>query len=359
MIMESVIVCDPNMDKTDIKGHKVIVDENEYLFRLLEIPLDDYEIKLDDHSVLVKINAFSCNYRDKGILNHFLETCKTYSSKDSYLYSFFGSEFVGEVIEIGKCVKSLQVGDRVIPDNSYPLKVDKKFGGVVTNLASRRIQIFHDSCLVKVPDSMSNVEAAAFSLTASTAHSIVSKSNLKIGDKVLVTSLFSNTSLGCLELLKNIHGIEIYALTTHSKEALSLSEDFRIRHIFKPDDFSDVKSKMNISFNVIIDPYSDIHINYLLPYLDYYSRYISCGVSSSRNYDPNFYKFLYNMVITNSSFIGNCLGQPNNLKAVINEYNHGRYNIYVDSVYSGEQISDFLNKSFNKRHFGKVVYSYE
>ncbi|EXY43615.1 hypothetical protein M118_4921, partial [Bacteroides fragilis str. 3783N1-2] len=41
---------------------------------------------------------------------------------------------------------------------------------------------------------MSDIEAAAFSLTASTAHSMVSKSKLKEGDKVLVTSLFSNTS---------------------------------------------------------------------------------------------------------------------------------------------------------------------
>lgn len=93
--MESVIVCDPNMDKTDIKGHKVIVDENEYLFRLLDIPLDDYEINFNDHSVLVKINVFSCNYRDKGILHHFLETCKTHGSEDSYLYLFFWIRICG------------------------------------------------------------------------------------------------------------------------------------------------------------------------------------------------------------------------------------------------------------------------
>ena len=51
---------------------------------------------------------------------------------------------------------------------------------------------------------MSDVEAAAFSLSALTANSIIKKANLKKGYKILVTSLFSNTSLSCLEILKGI-----------------------------------------------------------------------------------------------------------------------------------------------------------
>ncbi|MFK2249817.1 hypothetical protein ACIXLV_18100 [Bacteroides fragilis] len=188
---------------------------------------------------------------------------------------------------------------------------------------------------------------------------MVSKSKLKEGDKVLVTSLFSNTSLGCLELLKNISGIKIYGLTTGYKEAQSLSEKFKIQKIFTPDDFYTATNKMNINFNVIIDPFPDIHINYLHSYLNYSSRYISCGMSSHQNEKIDFHKILYSLIVSNSQFIGNCLGLPYDLKAVINEYSHERYKVYVDSVYTGRQISDFINKSFNERHFGKVVYSYE
>ena len=146
-----------------------------------------------------------------------------------------------EKIHFNEPTYEFKIGDRVMSDNSYPFKVDGKIGGIVSNYASKRIQIFHESCLIKVPDSMSDIEAAAFSLTASTAHSMVSKSKLKEGDKVLVTSLFSNTSLGCLELLKNISGIKIYGLTTGYKEAQSLSEKFKIQKIFTPDDFYTAK----------------------------------------------------------------------------------------------------------------------
>ena len=357
--MKNIIVCDSNINKKDIEGYKVVIDGYEYLFALLDIPVNKYTDKISDQSVVVRVSAFSCNYRAKGILYNFLKKCKDYNLKESYYYSFLGSEFVGKVIKIGRNVRSFKIGDRVMSDNSYPFKVDGKIGGIVSNYASKRIQIFHESCLIKVPDSMSDIEAAAFSLTASTAHSMVSKSKLKEGDKVLVTSLFSNTSLGCLELLKNISGIKIYGLTTGYKEAQSLSEKFKIQKIFTPDDFYTATNKMNINFNVIIDPFPDIHINYLHSYLNYSSRYISCGMSSHQNEKIDFYKILYSLIVSNSQFIGNCLGLPYDLKAVINEYSHERYKVYVDSVYTGRQISDFINKSFNERHFGKVVYSYE
>lgn len=196
--MKNIIVCDSNINKKDIEGYKVVIDGYEYLFALLDIPVNKYTDKISDQSVVVRVSAFSCNYRDKGILYNFLKKCKDYNLKESYYYSFLGSEFVGKVIKIGRNVRSFKIGDRVMSDNSYPFKVDGKIGGIVSNYASKRIQIFHESCLIKVPDSMSDIEAAAFSLTASTAHSMVSKSKLKEGDKVLVTSLFSNTSLGCL-----------------------------------------------------------------------------------------------------------------------------------------------------------------
>ena len=81
-----------------------------------------------------------------------------------------------------------------MPDNSYPIKINNKFGGVITNTASKRIHIFNESELIKVPDLMTDTEAAAFSLSAQTANSILKKAHLKKGDKILVTSIFSNTS---------------------------------------------------------------------------------------------------------------------------------------------------------------------
>lgn len=359
MNLKSVIVCDSNINDIYANEHRVMIDSKEFLFGLIDVPLDVNKQEFDNFSVEVKINAFSCNYRDKGVLNQLYRRFTINNDKENCLYSFFGSEFVGEVIRVGNRVQAFQVGDRVISDNSYPQKKDSSFGGVVTNFASKRIQVFPESHLIKVPKAMSNIEAAAFSLTASTAHSIISKSNIQPGNKILVTSLFSNTSIGCLELLKNTPNIEIYALTTHVDEALSLMEQFKIRHVFSLNDFCIGKNINNVIFDVIIDPFADIHLNILSSYLNFNSRYISCGMNSNTNQDVEFYKILYNLIKSNSIFIGNCLGTTGNIEAVINEYNNKRYNIYIDSVYSEDQVSEFINASFNNRHFGKVVYLYK
>lgn len=200
-ILSNLVVCDPEIGIENIEGSIIGIDGNDYIFSLINIPEAQYDTKTNDYSVAVKINAFSCNFRDKGFLSHFLRRCQ---NNNGHFYSFFGSDFVGEVIKVGRYVKSFKIGDRVIPDNSYPRKTNNKLGGIITNTASKRIHVFNEAELIKIPDAMSDVEAAAFSLSALTANSIIKKANLKKGYKILVTSLFSNTSLSCLEILKGI-----------------------------------------------------------------------------------------------------------------------------------------------------------
>lgn len=352
-ILKNLVVCDPKIGIENIDGSRIGIDGNDFLFSLVNIPIEQHITGLDDNSVVVKIKAFSCNYRDKGILLHFLRQCQ---KSNEQFYSFFGSDFVGEVIRVGRYVNSFKVGDRVMPDNSYPRKIDNKFGGIITNTASKRIHVFNEAELIKVPDSMPDVEAAAFPLSAITAQSIVKKANLKKGDKVLVTSFFSNTSLSCLEILKEKTDVEIYVLTTHLEDALQFAGQFNIKQAYEPIDFTLNNNLIGV-FDVLIDPFVDLHINYLSRFLNYNSRYISCGINSQYT-SINFREVLFNFIKTNSIFIGNCLGTREDLEDIINNYNSNTYTTRIDSVYSGDQISMFINKTFNETHFGKVVYLY-
>lgn len=350
----NLVACDPKIGIENIEGFEICIDNNNYIFSLLNIQEQQDEQELDNHSVIVKIIGFSCNYRDKGFLAHFLKRCQ---NSNEHLYTSFGSEFIGKVIKVGRLVKSFKTGDRVMPDNSYPIKINNKFGGVITNTASKRIHIFNESELIKVPDLMTDTEAAAFSLSAQTANSILKKAHLKKGDKVLVTSIFSNTSLSCLELLKYIADIEIYALTTHLDNAFQIANQFNIRHIFEQTDFTANDRSLGILFDIIIDPFVDLHINYLSKYLNYNSKYISCGITNFCS-NINSHEVFYNIIKTNSKFIGNCLGTREDLEEMINKYLNHKYNIHIDSVHFGNQVCAFINKTFNETHVGKVIYLY-
>jgi hypothetical protein len=67
----------------------------------------------NEFNVLVKTKAFSCNYRDRGWIS--------FAAQKSLADSFFviGSEFAGEVFEVGTGVTDFKIGDRAIGNNRY------------------------------------------------------------------------------------------------------------------------------------------------------------------------------------------------------------------------------------------------
>lgn len=132
-----------------------------------------YSKKLREEEVLVKVDAFSCSYRDKSLILMFNETCKKESNNERLFYAPFGSEFVGTILKVGKKVSAFKVGDRVIPDGAYPIKIDGNMGALPTNHASQRFQVFHWSYLIKVPDEMPDEKAASFTIAAQTVFSMI------------------------------------------------------------------------------------------------------------------------------------------------------------------------------------------
>ena len=127
-----------------------------------------------------------------------------------------GSEFVGEVAAVGADVTGLALGDRVMGDNHYIGAGDagRDYAeGVPTNAASQEYQVFHPAKLIAVPPEMPDEVAAAFSIGAQTAYSMVRKLALPYGGHVLVTAARSNTSLFVISALKQL-GVNVYATST-------------------------------------------------------------------------------------------------------------------------------------------------
>ncbi len=341
-----------------------------------DIPVFDQKDTVNTNNVLLKKLAFSCNYRDKTLLMNFAVNARNYAleAPDEFLFACIGSDFVARVIDKGANVEHLNIGDIVIPNDTYPVVLNSSAnGGIPTNEASSRLQILHKDKLIRVPENMSVPDAASFTIGAQTVYSILRKANIDDTKKILITSARSNTSLFAINAIKNKDNL--YILTSSSDNNDKFYE-MGVKNIVtvdygNPSLFNDTQElqKMLIAtngFDVIIDPFIDIHLKYLINLMKFEASYISCGLYHQFTVDDKIIhqsdlgRIFAALIQNNISIMGNCLGSGPDIESALNDYANAQYKIPVDSVYSGNDIAGFFNRSYNsKERFGKVVYVYD
>ncbi|MGF1470897.1 MAG: zinc-binding alcohol dehydrogenase family protein [Rubrobacteraceae bacterium] len=335
-------------------------------------PAFDREAPENASMVAVRVKAFSCNYRDQFIIRQLLQEAP------AGIYHPIGSEFVAEVVDVGSGVTRLRPGDRVIGNNQYPDSgVDGVPPGIATNYASRRYLVLHETKLVKVPPEMPTEVAAAFSVGAQTAYSIVRKLELSETEasNVLVTAAKSNTALFAISALRK-HRVNVYA-TSSSRAFEEELRDMGVRslNLIDPDlqrlsgnERSGLLSEV-AGFDYVVDPFSDIHLGKILDVMKPGSKYITCGLlaqnPSARGEGPRFLgrglrEIVVEAIVKNISLIGNCLGQRADLQNALKDYSSGSFDVVIDSVFTGNQVGAFVDRTYNdKERFGKVVYRYD
>lgn len=323
-------------------------------------------------NVLVKKRAFSCNYRDKNLI--FKMTTK---GSDNSFY-VVGSDFVGEVVDIGLEVTEVRIGDRVINNNAYPESgVKGVLPGVPTNNASKEYQVFHEVKLVKVPQEMPDEVAAAFSIGAQTTYSMIRKLNVTEGSNVLVTAAKSNTSLFAINALRK-HGVNVYATTTSMRfeeelkkmgvKEVILIESMHNKSLAENKFIQKIVSDIG-GFDCVFDPFFDLHLGQVVNLMAAGGRYITCGLYDQyfdligKEIPPLHLDGLHLMslvMLKNIQIIGNCIGQTEDLKNAVQDYVSGNLNVVIDSVFSSKQVGAFFHRTYNaKERFGKVVYKYD
>lgn len=316
--------------------------------------------------------AFSCNYRDVALIVSFSQRCQEKTSDETIFYSGFGSDFVAEVVDVGENVTSFTINDHVIPDGTYPFKDNGNFpGGVITNCASQRYEIFHEQQLRRIPIRTDKVVASALSISGQTAYSMVRKLRTWDNQKVFVTAATSNTALTLIKILRRMNPtMQIFASTTNLFHKASLENLGVNKVLISP--LSDLKPLAALAvevngFDIVVDCFSDLYLSKLIEYMTFDGQYITCGVyhQSHAVHKPigkdstDFYKIMLLAIQRNITIVGNCLGQHSDLTSAINDLEEGHELITIDSVYSGDQIGQFFNRTFNDRErFGKVVYQY-
>jgi NADPH:quinone reductase-like Zn-dependent oxidoreductase len=342
-------------------------------FGLIETP----DVTLDPHDpqqaseVLVQVKAFSCNYRDKSLI------FKARANGSGTSFYTLGSEFCGEVVDIGPEVTDLKIGDRVIGDGQYPYSgVEGLRPGLPTNHGSKEYQRLHQAKLIKIPDAMPDEVAAAFPVGAQTTYSMIRKLDLQEGANVLVTAAKSNTSLFAINALRS-YPVQVYATTT----SMAFADELRTLGVQELILVDPVQTSFQThhrlrelyqqtgGFDAVIDPFFDLHLDKVLPLMAFNGRYITCGVYDQYSkligeaFQPTGFidvNIMCMAMIRNLQIIGNCIGLRADLAQALNEYAAGDLSVVIDSVHHQSDIGSFFDRTYNARdRFGKVVYRYD
>jgi NADPH:quinone reductase-like Zn-dependent oxidoreductase len=369
--VKTSIITDDFVSSINMEGFSI----NCGLINIKDIEFDN-QLLDNKFKVLVRKIAFSCNYRDKSFILKMAKVANTKSEVNSRFIAV-GSEFVGEVVDVGEGVTNLKVGDKVIGNNKYPHSgVEGVLAGIPTNKASQEYQIFHQVKLIKVPSEMPDDVAAVFSIGGQTAYSMIRKLGVTEGSNILVTAARSNTSLFVINALKKYQA-NVYVMTTstefdHNLMEMGVKKIIRINRNFDYLTDSSLTEKIAQEvgrFDFIIDPFFDLHLEKLISILAFGGKYITCGLydqylemidRENQQFCLDATHILTSAIMGNFQIIGNCIGETEDLEAAIQDYQSGALKVEIDSVFSGKQIGEFFERTYNaKDRFGKVLYRYE
>lgn len=380
--MRSVVVCGSKVKELLLDNKTIKAVELRGVrvsFGLINVPppLFDPGDPNQRQCVLIKVKAFSCNFRDVGVIFGAL--------RDGGDHSFYavGSEFVAEVVATGAAVTDLRVGDRVLGNNCYlgdGVSCDGAAGGLPTNQASKEYLVLHRTKVCKVPDGMPNTVAAAFSLGFQTVYSIIRKLSVEKDAHVLVTSARSNTSLFAISALRE-RKARIYA-TTSSKRFAGVLGEMGVEELIQVDlnpragegrgnafeKLRRVSDRIG-GFDYVIDPFFDLHLPLALNFMKPGAKYATCGLASTAEElagsrfalpMPTMTEVLSRCLVMNYQLISSCLGSTVDLQEALRDYEAGKVDVIVDSVYRGDEVGDFFQRTFESpERFGKVIYEYE
>lgn len=311
--------------------------------------------------VLVRVEAFSCNYRDKAIL---IDAALGMADRTWPRSNHFGSEFAGVVVDAGIRVEDFKPGDRVMPDASYPdAPAPGESPGIVTNAASQGWLILHPQKLLSIPQGMSITDAAGFSLAAQTAFGMMRQAQLEPNSTAMVASARSSTGLGLIRGLLS-RGVKVVAVssrewTVEERKIIDPSESvifFSTREITEP--------RFNYAFDAIFDFFTDQNFGRFIKYLVNGGRYVTCGFKNQhsvmhRESDANisFSSVLAELIVGNKLLIGNCIGTKIDLVEAVDHY--ADVAVPIDSTFELGQSEKFISRTFNEpEKFGKVIFRY-
>ena len=282
--------------------------------------------KLQDKSVLVEVHAAGINPIDNilhaGYLQQMLELSFPH---------IMGYDVSGIVVEVGKDVRSVKVGDEVFA------RPNQEDAGSIAEFAR-----IHENELAIKPKNMSHIDAASVPLAGLTAwQALVTKGNINCGDKVLIHAGSGGVGTLAIQIAKYF-GAEVTTTTSSKNKDLvkSLGADLVI-------DYTTQSFENELSnYDLVIDAIGGDTLTKSFKVLKKGGRLVSIKGQDTENlakeYGVNFEWFFMSPDGEMLTEIASLISQ-------------GTIKTVIDSTYSMKQAPEAFEQLAKGRAKGKIV----
>lgn len=308
--------------------------------------------------VIIRVRACSLNRIDLWLRSGL------YNTK---LPHILGSEFSGDISEIGSEVKNLEVGQRAL---IYPGLVDgtckycltgeeslcDNFGiiGSATDGGYAEYAKVPAENVFPIPENTGYDEASAIPLVFVTAwHMLITRARLRIGEKVLIHAAGSGIGSAAVQIAK-LAGATVFA-TAGSDDKLEhikeLGADYLINYTEK--DFAE--EVMHITkregVDVVFEHVGAATFEDSLTALAKNGRLVIAGATSGSDVEINIRK-LYNRQL---SIIGSMLGTRRELADILKLVEDGKLKPVIDRVMPLPEAAKAHELLMDRKQFGKII----
>ena len=321
---------------------------------VMEFVADFPDPTIGEGDVLVRVRAASLNYHD-------VFTRRGMPGIKVPMPLIMGLDIAGEVAAVGAGVSGWSVGDRVLVDPinrvEGGLMGETMHGGLAELCRARAHQ------LIRLPDDISFVDAAALPVAYGTAHRMmVTRGGVKAGETVLILGASGGVGVCCVQLAKQLGATVIACASTPAK--LERLWELGAEHVLNYTERDFVK-EMWTQFGkpnrrgAGVTNGVDVVVNFTggntwvrsMRVLKVGGRLLTCGATAG--YDPpEDIRFIWTFEL---EIRGSNGWQRSDIAALLDMVRRGRLNTLVDRTYKLEAAREALRVIEDREVFGKVV----
>ncbi len=322
------------------------------------------------HEVIFKVKAASLNYDDIwGMRGKPLAIPLPHIS---------GTDAAGEVIKVGRNVRHVKVGDRVVSHGNISCRVCKACtDGREYDCTKRTIWGFQTGPLwggyceethlpevnvVRIPDGVSYDDAAAASMTLVTSwHMLIGRAKIRPGQLVLIMGGSSGVGNYGIQIAK-LFGCTVIATASPDKldKLLELGADYAVDH--RNDDwYKEVRAiskKLSKPYgdvpgvDVIFEHIGGSHWNKELSLLSYGGTIVTTGATTGYDAKTDLRYIFFKGI----NILGSTQGTRAELEQGLYWMSRGKIRSIIDSTYPLEQAAEAHTKMLKgKGRFGKIL----
>lgn len=286
-----------------------------------------------------------------------------------------GTDAAGEVIAVGKDVKHIKIGDRVVSHGNlscrtcslctsgreYDCKKRLVWGFQTGPLWGGYCEVTHlpEVNTVKIPDGVSYEEAAAASMTLMTSwHMLVGRAKIIPGQTVLVMGGGSGMGIYGIQIAK-LFGCDVIATASPDKldRCIQLGADYAVDH--RKEDWHkkvrDIAKKIpgkKPGIDVIYEHIGGTHFNKELTLLKYGSTLVTTGATTGYDVQADLRQLFFKGI----NILGSTQGTRAELEHALFWMSRGKIKAVIDSEFSLEQAAQAHTKMLKgKGLFGKII----